>query len=58
MVIPAMDFIDTSFTNSILEKDSVDAAIRAAIRLAKKTLNRYYSLTDASNLYRIAMGTF
>jgi hypothetical protein len=30
-------------------------AIRAAVRLAKKTLNRYYELTDTSSVYRIAM---
>jgi len=31
-------------------------AIRVAIRLARKKLNRYYSLTDLSSVYRIAMG--
>lgn len=59
MVIPAMDFIDSSFTDNIHTQDvHVSPAIRAALRLAKKTLNRYYTLTDASNVYRIAMGMF
>jgi hypothetical protein len=31
-------------------------AIRKACALAKELLNKYYSLTDASNMYRIAMG--
>ncbi|KIL65170.1 hypothetical protein M378DRAFT_77314 [Amanita muscaria Koide BX008] len=57
-VIPAMDYIDEAFTNGILNKKELDPAIRAALGLAKKTLNRYYTLTDSSELYRIAMGMF
>jgi len=56
MVIPAMDHIDTTFTNGILNAHVLDPAIRAALKLAKRTLNRYYSLTDASETYRVAMG--
>ncbi|KAH7903431.1 hypothetical protein BJ138DRAFT_1020640 [Hygrophoropsis aurantiaca] len=60
MVIPAMDHIDTTFTQGIIKKganktDTLSPAIRAALGLAKKTLNRYYSKTDASEVYRIAM---
>ena len=54
-VIPAMDHI-----NDVLDAFSRNAdynlAIRSAVDLAKRTLNRYYSLTDASEVYRIAMG--
>ena len=32
------------------------AAIVAAMTLARKKMDRYYSLTDASAVYRIAMG--
>ncbi|KIM50504.1 hypothetical protein SCLCIDRAFT_145313, partial [Scleroderma citrinum Foug A] len=56
MVLPAMDYIDEAFTNGILKKEVLDPAIRTAIGLGKKTLNRYYSKTDTSDLYRIAMG--
>ncbi|KIM55803.1 hypothetical protein SCLCIDRAFT_71675, partial [Scleroderma citrinum Foug A] len=52
---PAMDYLDEVFTNGILKKDLLHPAIRAAIGLGKKTLNRYYSLTDSSELYCIAM---
>ncbi|KIM52113.1 hypothetical protein SCLCIDRAFT_40861, partial [Scleroderma citrinum Foug A] len=55
MVIPAMDYIDEVFTNSALKKEVLHPAIRAAIGLGKRTLNHYYSLTDSSELYRIAM---
>ena len=56
MVIPSMDYLDEVFTNGILKKDLLHPAICAAIGLGKKTLNHYYSLTDSSELYRIAMG--
>lgn len=58
MVIPAMDHIDTTFTNCIINKACLQPAIRTALGLAKNTLNRYYSLTDSSNVYHIAMGMF
>ena len=58
MVIPAMDYIDTMFTTGLLKKEQLDPMICAAVGLAKRTLNRYYSLTDTSELYRIAMGTY
>ncbi|KAG1777140.1 hypothetical protein EV702DRAFT_970267, partial [Suillus placidus] len=57
IVIPAMDHIDTVLTNGIINSQLLDPAIRTALHLAKKTLNRYYySLTDKSETYRIAMG--
>ena len=58
MVIPTMDYIDTTFTTGLLKKEQLNPTICAAVGLAKRTLNRYYSLTDTSELYRIAMGTY
>ncbi|KAG1875857.1 hypothetical protein C8R48DRAFT_745558 [Suillus tomentosus] len=58
MVIPAMDHIDSVFTSSILKKDRLDPAIHTGLGLAKQTLNQYYSLTDASEAYHIAMGAY
>jgi hypothetical protein len=37
---------------------ALEPAIWAALSLAKKTLKRYYNLTDNSEVYRIAMGMF
>jgi len=51
------DHIDTVFTSACLPSSKYKPAIRAAIETAKKTLNQYYSLTDASESYRIVMGT-
>jgi len=56
MVILAMDYIDEAFTNSMLNDQDLSPAIHVAIGLAKKTLNRYYSLTDSADVYCIAMG--
>jgi hypothetical protein len=53
-VIPAMDLIDNELTNFTLDK-KLNPAIRAAVNLAKKTLNRYYDKTDHTEVYRIAM---
>nr|GAT43317.1 predicted protein [Mycena chlorophos] len=53
-VIPVMDDIDEFFTEK--ERDiKLHRTIRASITVAKRTLNRYYSLTDGSEVYRIAM---
>jgi hypothetical protein len=50
-----MDHIDEVLTSQSLDSD-YEPAIRAALGLAKKLLNRYYSATDHSEVYRIAMG--
>ncbi|KIL58826.1 hypothetical protein M378DRAFT_85881 [Amanita muscaria Koide BX008] len=53
-VIPAMDRID-----EVLATDALDTqyslSIQAALTMGKRTLNRYYSKTDLSEVYRIAM---
>ena len=57
MVIPAMDHIDEKLTTESLNINNCPA-VRVALSLAKKTLNRYYNLTDSSEVYRIAMGAY
>jgi hypothetical protein len=54
MVIPAMDHIDQVLASQSVNR-TFDAPIRVALALGKKTLNRYYTLTDSSEVYRIAM---
>ncbi|KAH7926227.1 hypothetical protein BV22DRAFT_1009661, partial [Leucogyrophana mollusca] len=55
-VIPAMDDINEVFTTHVVSEDvTLNPAIRAAVSIGKKTLDRYYSLTDSSQVYRIAM---
>ncbi|KAH9975145.1 hypothetical protein BJV77DRAFT_932222, partial [Russula vinacea] len=53
-VIPAMDTINEVLaTNALSSKYLV--AIHVALSIGKKTLNHYYSKTDLSNVYQIAM---
>jgi hypothetical protein len=54
-VILAMDHIDKHLTTQSLNR-SYSPPVRVALALGKTTLNRYYNLTDASEVYRIAMG--
>ena len=54
-VIPAMDFMNDELTKHATNLN-ISPAIRAAIGTAKKTLNKYYSKSDMSEVYRIAMG--
>lgn len=59
MVIPAMDHIDNTLTNYTRPgQTALSDSISSALRLAKKTLNRYYKISDLSATYRIAMGEY
>jgi hypothetical protein len=56
-VIPVMDIINDRLTMKANDK-SLSPAIRPSLGLAKRTLNWYYSHTDDSEAYRIAMSKF
>ncbi len=56
-IVPAMDAIDEILSTN-LTTHKISPALRTALNLGKKTLNRYYSKTDDSEAYRIAMGEF
>jgi hypothetical protein len=56
-VIPAMDRLDNEL-NSTHGNRPLHPSIVVAMKLARRKLNRYYSLTDLSSVYRIAMGTY
>ena len=56
-VIPAMDHIDQHLATAARNK-AYKLCIQAAVAMGKKLLNKYYSYTDHSELYRIAMGKF
>lgn len=57
MVIPIMDHIDKHLATSATD-DGYPLALKAALAMGKKTLNRYYAKTDHSEAYRISMGKF
>ncbi len=52
-----MDHIDEHLASACID-DKYDPAIRAAVAIGKKTLNRYYDRTDHLELYRIVMSKF
>lgn len=52
-----MDVIEEVLKNKA-ENVSIGPAIAAALNVARHTLDRYYSLTDSTAAYRIAMGAF
>lgn len=49
-----MDLIDAELATKATNL-AFSPSLRAAISLGKKLLNKYYSMTDNSNVYRIAM---
>jgi hypothetical protein len=55
IVVPAMDYIYKRFVTDAANS-SYEPAIRAALGVTKKTLNRYNNMTDDSEVYRVAMG--
>ncbi|KAF8814886.1 hypothetical protein BYT27DRAFT_7081586 [Phlegmacium glaucopus] len=54
MVIPAMDHLDQHLATCALKVEYAPS-IRAAVTLGKWMLNKYYDMTDYSEVYRIAM---
>lgn len=55
-VIPAMDYINKVLTASSGISSNYSLAIRAALTLGKRTLDKYCNKTEESKVYRIAMG--
>jgi hypothetical protein len=53
-VIPAMDHIDAHLATAS-QSSKYSPAIRASLALGKAHLNKYYNMTDHSEVYRIAM---
>jgi len=56
-VIPAMNHIDQHLATAA-RNNAYKPCIQAAIAMGKKLLNKYYSYTDHSELYWIAMRGF
>jgi len=55
-VIPTMDRIDAVLRNT--GDAALTPSVKHALVFARKLLDKYYSKTDLSNIYRIAMGTW
>jgi hypothetical protein len=57
-VIPVMDAITVSFDQLKSQPGDEKAAVKYGIRRGQLLLDRYYSKTDESVLYRIALRKF
>ena len=51
-----MDCIDSMLSDATAEP--LSSSVKHALTFARKSINKYYSKTDLSNVYRIAMGMF
>lgn len=52
-----MDHVDHHLSTSATDS-ALKPCIKGALAIGKRLLNKYYSLTDHSELYRIAMGMY
>lgn len=57
-VIPAMDVIDKAFATGMIDDKIFSDPIRHALLIGKKTMNKYYTLSDDSDIYRMAMSAY
>ena len=53
-----MDLINKALTTSSGLSSRFSLAIRAALTIGKRTLDKYHNKTGESDVYRIAMGGF
>ena len=51
-----MDIIDNMLAMTSDSPYNFCLAIRTALAIGNKTMNKYYNKTDSSGVYRIAMG--
>ncbi|KAE9387076.1 hypothetical protein BT96DRAFT_838210 [Gymnopus androsaceus JB14] len=54
-VIPTMDAINEAFATGIIDNQLLSEPIRHALSVGKRTLNKYYALTDDSDIYCMVM---
>jgi hypothetical protein len=49
-----MDKLDEELASVIADEDRYSPILRAAAKLGKNTINKYYEATDESKIYQIA----
>ncbi len=57
-IILAMDTIDCAFTTASMGSDFFSLPIKVALELSKHILNKYYNLTDESEIHWVSIGKF
>jgi hypothetical protein len=57
-VIPAMDTIDRCFATASMDDARFPLPLKVALDLGKRIMNKYYDLTDESEIYRVSISKF
>ena len=57
-VIPAMDTIDRTFTMASMGDEDFCLPVKLGLKLGKRIMNKYYNLTDESEIYCVSIGIF
>ena len=55
-IILAMDTIDCAFTTASMNGKDFCLSIKLGLKIGKQILNKYYNLTDESEIYRVSIG--
>jgi hypothetical protein len=53
-----MDTIDRAFTTAAMDNEEFCLPIKLGLELGKRIMNKYYNLTDESEIYRVLIGNF
>ena len=53
-----MDTIDRAFTTAAMDDEEFCLPIKLGLELGKQIMNKYYNLTDESEIYRVSIGNF
>jgi len=53
-----MDTIDRAFTTATMDDKEFCLPIKLGLELGKQIMNKYYNLTDESEIYRMSIGNF
>jgi len=53
-----MDTIDRAFTTAAMDGEEFCLPIKLGLELGKRIMNKYYNLTDESEIYRVSIGNF
>ena len=50
-----MDIIDRAFTTASMDGEEFCLPIKLGLEIGKRIMNKYYNLTDESEIYRVSI---
>jgi hypothetical protein len=57
-IIPAMDTIDQCFATASIDDTRFPLPLKVVLDLGKRIMNKYYNLTDESEIYWVSISKF